>query len=253
MVAGCVTYRIFSDHLGSPRLVVNTSTGAIAEKIDYDEFGNVVNDTNPGFQPFGFAGGVYDEDTKRVRFGARDYDPAIGRWTAKDPIQFAGGETNLYSYAVNDPVNRLDSTGMDSISISFYAGIGGGIKITFGGGHLSVGYEIGVGEGVSAELTPGTKPFRGDFWSDSEATLSGEVKAKAGICSVKLGVQSKEQNNSGEFGPPEATGKACVGPACYGTSGETVRAPTASDLKPVNQEGVGVTVKASVAVEVPVY
>ena len=33
-----------------------------------------------------------------VRFGARDYDPTIGRWTAKDPIDFAGGDTNLYGY-----------------------------------------------------------------------------------------------------------------------------------------------------------
>jgi hypothetical protein len=35
----------------------------------------VTADTNPGFQPFGFAGGLYDQDTKLVRFGARDYDP----------------------------------------------------------------------------------------------------------------------------------------------------------------------------------
>ena len=35
------TFRILSDHLGSPRLVVNTSSGAIVEQIDYDEFGVV--------------------------------------------------------------------------------------------------------------------------------------------------------------------------------------------------------------------
>src|ERR1017187_5346072 len=51
MVTGGATYRVFTDQLGSPRLVVNTSTGQFAEEIDYDEFGNVVNDTNPGFQP----------------------------------------------------------------------------------------------------------------------------------------------------------------------------------------------------------
>ncbi|MGP0098286.1 MAG: RHS repeat domain-containing protein [Terriglobales bacterium] len=113
MISGGVTYRIFSDQLGSPRLVVNTSTGAIAEQITYDEFGNVLSDTNPGFQPFGFAGGLYDQDTKLVRFGARDYSPAIGRWTAKDPIRFAGGDTNIYGYSSNDPVNFEDPLGLE--------------------------------------------------------------------------------------------------------------------------------------------
>ncbi|MBX7144588.1 MAG: hypothetical protein K1X79_09075 [Oligoflexia bacterium] len=109
------TYRIFSDHLGSPRYVVNASTGAVAEHIDYDEFGNVLTDTNPGFQPFGFGGGIYDQDTKLVRFGARDYDAAVGRWTAKDPIGFGGGDTNLYGYVVGDPINRFDPLGLEDI------------------------------------------------------------------------------------------------------------------------------------------
>jgi len=52
--------------------------------MDYDEWGRAVLDTNPGFQPFGFAGGLHDRDTGLVRFGARDYDPETGRWTAKD-------------------------------------------------------------------------------------------------------------------------------------------------------------------------
>jgi RHS repeat-associated protein len=111
MIQGGVTYRIFSDQMGSPRLVVNPSTGAVVEEIDYDEFGNVIKDTNAGFQPFGFAGGLYDQDTKLVRFGARDYNPVVGRWTAKDPILFAGGDTNIYGYALSDPVNRTDPSG----------------------------------------------------------------------------------------------------------------------------------------------
>jgi RHS repeat-associated protein len=77
---------------------------------DYDEFGNVTRDTTPGFQPFGFAGGLYDPDTSLVRFGARDYDASIGRWVAKDPIGFGGG-VNLYAYCYGDPVNKVDLAG----------------------------------------------------------------------------------------------------------------------------------------------
>lgn len=128
MVKGGVTYRIISDHLGSPRLVVDATTGNIVQRMDYDEFGNVITDTNPGFQPFGFAGGIYDKDTGLVRFGARDYDAFTGRWAAKDPIGFSGGdtnlygyvdsvgkpliETNLYLYTGNSPVNYIDPLGL---------------------------------------------------------------------------------------------------------------------------------------------
>jgi RHS repeat-associated protein len=104
------TFRILSDHLGSPRLIVNVASGRVVEEIDYDEFGNVTNDTSGGLTPFGFAGGLYDRDTGFVRFGARDYDPSVGRWTAKDPVRFAGG-MSLYGYVGNDPVNNRDSRG----------------------------------------------------------------------------------------------------------------------------------------------
>ncbi len=106
------TYRIISDQNGSVRLVIDTTTGMIAQRLDYDAFGRVLMDTNPGFQPFGFAGGMYDPLTGLVRFGARDYDPFAGRWTAKDPILFAGGDTNLYAYVFNNPLDRIDPDGL---------------------------------------------------------------------------------------------------------------------------------------------
>lgn len=105
------TYQIVSDHAGSPRLVVDVISGNIAQRIDYDEFGNVIGDTNPGFQPFGFAGGLYDAQTGLVRFGIREYDAFVGRWTTKDPIGFTSGTTNFYVYVGNDPVNYVDPYG----------------------------------------------------------------------------------------------------------------------------------------------
>ena len=117
MVKGGVIYRFVTDHLGSPRLVINTADGTIAQRIDYDEFGRVTADTAPGFQPFGFAGGLYDRDTKFVRFGARDYDPSVGRWLSKDVSLFAGG-WNLLTYCANDPVNLIDVDGRNPAGVA---------------------------------------------------------------------------------------------------------------------------------------
>ncbi|MGH7461236.1 MAG: RHS repeat-associated core domain-containing protein [Longimicrobiales bacterium] len=75
----------------------------MAQRIDYDEFGNIALDTNTGFQPFGFAGGLSDAQTKTARFGAPDYDSESGRWTAKDPILFTGGSSTYSSTPVATP------------------------------------------------------------------------------------------------------------------------------------------------------
>jgi RHS repeat-associated protein len=119
MVHGGTTYRIVSDWRGSVRAVVDVAAGTIVESIDYDAWGNVtsfVDSTCAGgpscfyFQPFGFAGGLFGKDTGLVRFGARDYDPSVGRWTQKDGTGFGGG-TNVYAYANEDPVNFYDPSG----------------------------------------------------------------------------------------------------------------------------------------------
>ena len=127
------TYRIVSDQNGSVRLVIDGVTGAVAQEMEYDTWGNVVNDTNPGFQPFGFAGGLYDPDTGLTRFGARDYDAETGRWTAKDPILFGGGDSNLYGYVLQDPVNGIDIYGLYCLSEGAIGGISGAIGGAFAG------------------------------------------------------------------------------------------------------------------------
>jgi len=57
-------------------------------------------------------GGLYDTDTQLTRFGYRDYDATTGKWTAKDPIGFSGGDSNLYGYVLGDPVNFVDPSGL---------------------------------------------------------------------------------------------------------------------------------------------
>ncbi len=151
MVKTGVTYRIVSDHLGSVRLVVRADTGEIAQRLDYDEWGRVLNDSAPGFQPFGFAGGLYDHDTGLVRFGLRDYDPETGRWTRKDPLLFAGGDPNLYAYVGNSPIRYLDMTGTGPFSGEWVADMlsfAGDISNTIGVSDYSTGGYVPGGKGA---------------------------------------------------------------------------------------------------------
>lgn len=51
--------------------------------------------------------------------GSRDYDPRVGRWSARDPILFGGGDSNLYAYAFGDPINFRDADGRDAIHVVY--------------------------------------------------------------------------------------------------------------------------------------
>ncbi|HDH11672.1 MAG TPA: hypothetical protein ENG83_05670 [Nitrospirae bacterium] len=197
IIQGVNTYRIISDHLGSPRLVVDINTGDIVQRMDYDEFGNIILDTNPGFQPFGFAGGLYDRDTGLVRFGVRDYDPETGRWTAKDPIGFTGGDTNLYGYVGNNPVMFVDPWGLfnnplikipsfsDAFPNSNYAApiadiVAGGIE---GGFAVSLGVASAVGLAGGPETWWIPVIFGGvaiETGADSIARISTGIKRLSG-------------------------------------------------------------------------
>ncbi|OIP99635.1 MAG: hypothetical protein AUK35_07175 [Zetaproteobacteria bacterium CG2_30_46_52] len=172
MIKGGATYRIISDHLGSPRLVVDAA-GAVVQRMDYDDWGNITYVDTPGFaahgcanaadtgcigavQPFGFAGGIYDRDTGLTRFGARDYDPVTGRWTAKDPIKFAGGDSNLYGYVLGDPVNLIDMNGLETYGVSLNLTGGAGVGTTHG---VFVGFDNNGGFDV--QVTHGVGQFSG--------------------------------------------------------------------------------------------
>ncbi|MDG0816248.1 RHS repeat protein [Bdellovibrio svalbardensis] len=107
-------YRIISDQVGTPKMIVDSSNGQVVESFNCDEFGVSQDGKVSNIIPFGFAGGLYDADTGLVRFGARDYSPVAGKWTTTDPLRFNGGDTNLYGYVLNDPINKIDPMGLQA-------------------------------------------------------------------------------------------------------------------------------------------
>jgi RHS repeat-associated protein len=111
MVKGTGTYRLITDQLGSVRAVVRVSDGAVMQRTDYDAWGAITYDSSATFQSLAYAGGLMDRSTGLIRFGARDYDPGVGRWTCKDPVGFDGG-LNQFEYAASTPVDLLDPDGL---------------------------------------------------------------------------------------------------------------------------------------------
>lgn len=170
LITGGIEYRIVSDQIGTPRVVVNLSTGAVDSKLNVDEFGNLVSFEGTERLPFRFAGGLWDEDTKLLQFGARTYDPTIGRWLSKDPIGFSGGDSNLYGYVKQNPISYIDPNGMCPTCI-FGAAVGGviggianGVAAYSSGAstaQIATSVLIGAGTGALAGGLAGATGFFG--------------------------------------------------------------------------------------------
>jgi RHS repeat-associated protein len=197
-------YYVATDHLGSPRVIF--SAGGVVKTLEYDAFGGLVSDSNPGFElPVGFGGGLWDGTTGLVRFGVRDYDPAAGRWTARDPALFRAGQANLYVFAGNDPVNNRDPGGMVSVEASAYALVGIGIKLGVTGEGFSFCWNAGVGVGGEVELDVLGGLDRDGWHADAEAEIG------LGPASYTRGVHYDDCGKKSDH-------KACVGPSCVNLS-----------------------------------
>ena len=88
-----------------------------------------------------------------MRFGHRDYDPDTGRWTAKDPILFRGGSTDLYRYCLNDPVNLVDPVGQFAgIAIGAISGAYTGFLSGIQSGSVWTGIAAGALGGLAGGI-----------------------------------------------------------------------------------------------------
>jgi RHS repeat-associated protein len=105
-------YLVAADQVGSPLAVYDTTTGAAVLTRSYDAYGQLHATVGSLGLPVGYAGGLDDPDTGLVRFGARDYDPATGRFLVADPLLYGGGQLNLFAYVADDPASRTDRSGM---------------------------------------------------------------------------------------------------------------------------------------------
>jgi len=107
-----------SDHLGSSNIITNQAGNLIqnCEYLPYGEFSTKsgINATN-----YYFTGKELDDETGLMFFGARYYDPQIGRFITPDTIiqsPYDPQSFNRYSYCRNNPINLIDPTGHSFLS-----------------------------------------------------------------------------------------------------------------------------------------
>jgi RHS repeat-associated protein len=177
-------YRLIKDVRGSVRLVVSIDDGSIAQRLSYDAFGRVTADSSPGFQPFGFAGGIYDHRTQLVLFGFRSYDPLSGRFLSRDPLWHGGGHSNLYLYVANDPVNFVDPDGLWAVPVwvapviiatgvaaLIWPSKDGSMTNIFGKAWSAPNTAIGVGHGVFGMLRNAAQGVRPEWGVENNAIV----------------------------------------------------------------------------------
>ncbi|MBI4208390.1 MAG: hypothetical protein HY538_01620 [Deltaproteobacteria bacterium] len=108
---------LYPDHLGSTSLVSN-SEGEVVESFQYTPFGEISGTLHSTLDSshYQFTGQERDATSELSYFNARYYDATLSRFLSVDPI-FSGGnlhdpqQRNPYSYARNNPMLYLDSTG----------------------------------------------------------------------------------------------------------------------------------------------
>ena len=111
-VTGVTSYA--RDHLGS--VISGSATGGKGVFGPFGEnVGLLVQKNSPSIPiVYGFTGREFDPESGFYYYRGRYYDPQTGRFLTKDPIGLAGGDTNLYRYVGNNPINFTDPTGLEA-------------------------------------------------------------------------------------------------------------------------------------------
>ena len=152
--SGMVPMFHVTDHLGSVRAVVDGVSGEVVETNDYYPFGsrwntaaNLTANTNRfRYNSKEEQSSLYPESVRNavsyIDYGARQYDPVVGRWFAQDPLSEKYYGISPYAFCHNNAVKNIDSDG----NIPFLANLIGGVaSVTVEYAGQVVGNLIGKG------------------------------------------------------------------------------------------------------------
>jgi RHS repeat-associated protein len=178
------TYYSHSDHLGSSN-VITDETGAQVALYEYSPYGEEVTSPSSQITNYQFTGKESDESTGLYFYGARYYDPTIGRFITPDTIvqsPYNPQSLNRYSYCLNNPLNYTDPTG----HFWFLAAIFAIIKAAAVGAVIGAALG-GVINGISAAIQ-GVNIFQGIGYGIFSGLITGAVGGAAwGFGAVGVG------------------------------------------------------------------
>jgi len=145
---GTATDYVMSDHLGTTRGLVapnNVPTDAAV----YTAFGERISGTNHRFGYIGSWGYQSHGEFEFLHVGARYYDPVTGRFLQRDPIGINGG-SNVYVYALNNPLAHIDIEGLAPNWIKSKITKGIGVILCIGGALIAPVFPwVGAGAGAA--------------------------------------------------------------------------------------------------------
>jgi RHS repeat-associated protein len=181
------------DQAGSTRLITGSS-GTVEGAYTYDAYGNTTGHTGTGTTPLGYDAQYTSTDTGLIYMRARTYDPTTAQFLSVDPLVWSTRAP--YTYAGDDPLNRVDPTGLafqvcvgGTVSLGFvslegnvcYVNTPGGEGVAVSGGSSrgpGFGANVHAGAGGSNAHTPSEYggPF-GNVGGSAEAPFGGYASA----------------------------------------------------------------------------
>ena len=172
-----------TDHLGSVRAVVDGVSGEVVETNDYYPFGSRWNTaTNLTDQTNRFRYNSKEEQfrfgTPYVDYGARQYDPVLGRWFAQDPLSEKYYGISPYAFCGNNPIRYEDVDGEDWVDKAAGYFIGGVTNVVPEAGFIRDWYSPDNSEDYNSALRR----------TDNAAAYIGVGMIKGGTATVSAGV-----------------------------------------------------------------
>lgn len=168
-------YQYLYDGKGNVSAVLDAAAQPVAS-YRYDAFGKLLAKAGSFEQPFMFSTKRYFEGAGLSYYGYRFYQPVMGRWLTRDPLQEVGG-INLYGFTSNNPINRIDPYGLIDWGKTI-----GGAAVSFGGAiNVAAGLGLVALSGGEVESVGGIPFAAHTFGAGTGLIIVGGFELNTGM------------------------------------------------------------------------